>query len=641
MKPTMRGFVNGLAALLTATVIAIAADVFRRFGVSLYAEQYLAGLLALALPLVFLNFSASGGRARREGPVPWYDLLAAALGFVCSLYLLVRFPDLSQQIATQPWIGLIVAGILILLFLEGLRRTTGLVLTVVTAAFFILALIGGLLPGDLVAKSIPFPRLTYYVVWDSSALFGLPLKIISTVVVIYTFFGAALFKSGGSTFFTDFAMALMGRYRGGPAKIAILGSSLFGTISGSTVSNVLTVGVVTIPLMKRAGYRPHLAAAIEACASTGGQLMPPVMGIAAFVMAEFLQVPYADVAVAAVIPALLYYLALFIQVDLEAGRSNIAPMDPAELPKLSRVLKTGWKFPIPFVVLIYALFWRGMDAGLAGLLATATVLVIAVIFPFNGKRVGLGDIIEMLRDTGLTVVGLFMIGAGAGIIIGTLNYSGVGFSLTLSLVELGGGTLIGLLVLSAIVSIILGMGMPTVGVYILLATLVAPALVQMHIAPMAAHMFIMYFGCLSMITPPVAIGAFAAANLAGSDPMRTGYASMVFGWPAFVIPFLFVFSDALLMDGPLYAILINTATAIAAVWLISAAIMGYSFRALRPGDRAVYLIAGACLMLPINIFTGARWVNIAGALLTVLLLFWERMQKRASSSAPATAAANE
>jgi TRAP-type uncharacterized transport system fused permease subunit len=190
MKPTMRGFVNGLAALLTATVIAIAADVFRRFGVSLYAEQYLAGLLALAVPLVFLNFSASGGRARREGPVPWYDLLAAALGFVCSLYLLVRFPDLSQQIATQPWIGLIAAGILIVLFLEGLRRTTGVVLTVVTAAFFILALVGGLLPGDLVAKSIPFPRLTYYVVWDSSALFGLPLKIISTVVVIYTFFGA-------------------------------------------------------------------------------------------------------------------------------------------------------------------------------------------------------------------------------------------------------------------------------------------------------------------------------------------------------------------------------------------------------------------------------------------------------------------
>ena len=414
--------------------------------------------------------------------------------------------------------GLIVAGILFILFMEGLRRTTGLVLTIVTLCFFGLALVGGMLPGDLAAKSIPISRLAYYQVWDYSAMLGLPLKIISSVVVVFTFFGAALFKSGGSVFFTDFAMALMGRYRGGPAKIAILGSSLFGTISGSTVSNVLTVGVVTIPLMKRAGYQPHVAAAIEACASTGGQLMPPVMGIAAFVMAEFLQIPYADVAIAAVIPAILYYLALFIQVDLEAARSDIAPMDPSQLPRMSKVLKSGWQFPIPFAVLIYTLFWIGDEAEMSGLLATATVLLLAVIFPFSGKRIGFRDVYEMLRETGLTILGLFMIGAAAGIIIGTLNYSGIGFSFTLSLLHLGGDTLIGLLVLAAIASIILGMGMPTVGVYILLATLIAPALIQMKVKPIAAHMFILYFGCLSMITPPVAIGAFAAANLADADP---------------------------------------------------------------------------------------------------------------------------
>src|SRR5665647_1230263 len=641
MGLTMRGFVNGLAAMLTAAVIAVSADLFRMFGISLYTEQYLAGLLALAIPLVFLHVPASGDRAGRTGPVPWYDLATAAVGFLCSVYTFVRFPDLSQQVSEQPWNGLIVAGILVVIFLEGLRRTTGLVLAIVTASFFILALIGGLLPGDMAAKSIPFARLTYYVVWDSSALFGAPLKIVSTVVVIYTFFGAALFKSGGSVFFTDFAMALMGRYRGGPAKIAILGSSLFGTISGSTVSNVLTVGVVTIPLMKRAGYRPVFAAAIEACASTGGQLMPPVMGVAAFVMAEFLQVPYVDVAIAAVIPAVLYYLALFIQVDLEAARSNIAPMDPSQLPKLSRVLKAGWQFPIPFVVLIYALFWGGDEAEMAGLLATAAVLVMAVIFPFSGKRIGLNDIYEMLRDTGLTVIGLFMIGASAGIIVGTLNYSGVGFSLTLSLLHLGGGTLIGLLVLSAIVSIILGMGMPTVGVYILLATLVAPALVQMKIAPMAAHMFIMYFGCLSMITPPVAIGAFAAANLAGSDPMRTGYVAMGFGWTAFVIPFLFVFSGTLLMQGSAFAILLDFVTALAALWFISAAIMAYSVRHLGIADRAIYLVTGALLMLPAGMFNNAWWFNIAGALMAVSLVAWEGMRKPAPTSLTAAARVKE
>ena len=638
----MRTFVNILAAALTAFVLAIAADVFRIvFGINLYTEQYISGLLALALPLVFLHVPASGRRGGRQGPVPWYDLVAAAVGFLGCVYLFVQFPDLSQQVAVHPLKGLIVAGILFVLFLEGLRRTTGLVLTIVTLGFCGFALIGGMLPGDLAAKSIPFARLIYYQVWDSSALLGLPLKIISSVVVVFTFFGAALFKSGGSKFFTDFAMALMGRYRGGPAKIAILGSSLFGTISGSTVSNVLTVGVVTIPLMKRAGYRPHLAAAIEACASTGGQLMPPVMGIAAFVMAEFLQVPYADVAVAALIPAILYYLALFIQVDLEAARSNIAPMDPATLPKLATVLKSGWQFPIPFAVLIYTLFWMGDEADMAGLLATVTVLVLAVVFPFGGKRIGFGDVYEMLRETGLTILGLFMIGAAAGIIIGTLNYSGLGFSFTMSLLHLGGGTLIGLLVLAAIASIILGMGMPTVGVYILLATLVAPALVEMHIQPMAAHMFILYFGCLSMITPPVAIGAFAAANLADSDPMRTGYASMAFGWTAFLVPFLFVYSGALLMQGPWVEIIIDFITALVGVWFISASIMAYSVRHLRLTDRFLYFIAGFFLILPAGSFASARWFNIAGAVIAVLILVWERLRSRSAMPVTETLPAKE
>ena len=636
----MPKLVNVLAAILTAAVLAMAADLFRIvLGINLYTEQYVSGLLALALPLVFLHVPASGKRGGRQGPVPWYDLVAAIVGCLSCVYLFVEFPDLSQQVAVHPLKGLIIAVILFVLFMEGLRRTTGMVLSIVTLCFFVLALIGGLLPGDLAAKSIPFSRLAYYQVWDSSAMLGLPLKIITSVVVVFTFFGAALFKSGGSVFFTDFAMALMGRYRGGPAKIAILGSSLFGTISGSTVSNVLTVGVVTIPLMKRAGYKPHVAAAIEACASTGGQLMPPVMGIAAFVMAEFLQIPYADVAIAAVIPAILYYLALFIQVDLEAARSNIAPMDPSQLPRMSKVLKSGWQFPIPFAVLIYTLFWMGDEAEMAGLLATATVLVLAVIFPFSGKRIGFRDVYEMLRETGLTILGLFMIGAAAGIIIGTLNYSGIGFSFTLSLLHLGGDTLIGLLVLAAIASIILGMGMPTVGVYILLATLIAPALIQMKVEPIAAHMFILYFGCLSMITPPVAIGAFAAANLADAEPMRTGYVSMAFGWTAFLVPFLFVYSDALLMRGSALEILLDFVTALVGVWFISAAIMGYSVRHLRLADRALYFVAGFLLMLPAGSFESARWCNITGAVLAIAVFAWERMRGRdpvpAARSVPA------
>jgi len=624
----MSKIVNVLAVLLTCAVLALAADVFRRFGLALYAEQYLAGLLALAMPLLFLHVPAKGGRGGRTGPVPWYDMLAAAVSCAGAIYIAFRFPHLSQMVYVQPWDGLIVAAVIGALLIEGLRRTAGVALVVVTLTFFVVALFGSHLPGELAARSIPIDRLTYYTVWDSSAMLGVPLKIVTSVVVVFVFFGQALLKSGGSAFFTDISMALMGHRRGGPAKIAIVGSSLFGTISGSAVSNVLTVGVVTIPLMRRSGYQPHVAGAIEATASTGGQLMPPVMGIAAFLMAEFLEVPYAQVALAALIPAVLFYVALFIQVDLEAARQDIRPIDTDQIPRIATVLRNGWHFPIPFVVLVYALFWLNYEAETAGLIATVVTLALAIAFPFQGKRIGIRDLYVMLRDTAFSVLELFMIGAAAGVIIGTLNYSGLGFTLTVLLVHLAGGNLMALLVIAAIACIVLGMGMPTVGVYILLATLVAPSLVKMGIAPMAAHMFIMYYGCLSMITPPVAIGAFAAANLAHADPMRTGFAAMRLGWTVFVIPFLFVFSGTLLMQGNPASILIDFAAAVIGVWLVSAAMAGYSARLLGGVDRLLYGAAGLALLVPLEAFGAGRAVNIAGAALAVALFVRERARRR-------------
>jgi TRAP transporter 4TM/12TM fusion protein len=620
----MNKFTSALAVALTAGIIALAADLFRRVGLAWYAEQYISLLLAIAMPLIFLHIPAGGGRKGRAGGVPWYDIVAALASCAGALYMTARYPDLSDRVSLRPWDGLAVAAVMLVLFLEGLRRTTGLALVVVALAFFALALVGGALPGELAARSIPLGRLTYFAVWDSSAALGLPMKIVAAVVAIYVLFGQVLFKSGGSTFFTDISMALMGRYRGGPAKIAILGSSLFGTISGSTVSNVLTVGVVTIPLMKQSGYRAHVAGAIEAAASTGGQLMPPVMGIAAFLMAEFLQVPYAQVALAAVIPAVLFYIALFIQVDLEAARRGLKPLAPSQIPRVGAVMRAGWYFPIPFAVLVYTLFWLNYEPETAGLAATVVSLALATIFPFQGKRIGPRDLYEMLRSSGLAVLELFMIGAAAGIIIGTLTYSGLGFSLTLLLLNISGGNLIGLLVVAAIASIILGMGMPTVGVYILLATLIAPALVKFGIAPMAAHMFIMYYGCLSMITPPVAIGAFAAANLAGADPMRTGFTAMTLGWTVFVLPFLFVFSGTLLLYGDPWLIALDCVTAVAGVWLVSAGTMGYALRPLGWPGRVYCALAGLFLMLPAESFAYARWLNVAGGLMAIVIFLPRR-----------------
>ena len=645
----MKRLVDVLAILLTCAVIAVTADVLRPLGIALYTEQLLAGLLAIAMPIIYLHVPVSATRGGRQGPVPWYDVVAAVVSFATLAYVAIRFPSLSELVVEHPAQGLVPAAIAIVLILEGLRRTTGSGLLYTTIFFFMLALVAGYLPGQFAAKSIPIDRLAYYAMWDSTAVLGTTLKIVATVVVVFVLFGQVLLKSGGAAFFTDVSIALMGRRRGGPAKVAIIGSSLFGTISGNVVSNIITVGVVTIPLMVRVGFRPHLAAAIEANASTGGQIMPPVMGIAAFVMAEFLQVPYGQVALAAAIPALLFYIALFIQVDLEAARSRILPMNPADIPRLGDVLRRGWHFPIPFAVLIYMLFWGGEEADSAGLVATAVALVLAWLFPFEGRRLGFKDIVEMLRDTGVAVVDLFMIGAASGIMIGALNYSGAGFTLSMVLIQLAGGSLFLLLVLSAIANIILGAGLPTVGCYILLATLVAPTLIQMGIDPMAAHMFILYYGCLSLISPPVAVAAFVAANLANADPNRTGWTAMLFGWTIFVIPFIFVYSGTLLMKGDPLWIAVDSTTAVIGVWLISAAVMAYSVRDLGVLDRLLYGLAGFLLLLPAGAFPAARWCNIAGATLALALLVRERLlrpapaadqtpaQAQASAGSPSTA----
>ena len=276
-------------------------------------------------------------------------------------------------------------------------------------------------------------------------------------------------------------------------------------------------------MMKRAGYRPHVAGAIEAVASTGGQLMPPVMGVAAFLMAEFLQVSYATIAIAALIPALIYFAALFIQVDLEAARHGIERVRESDIPSTTEVLKAGWFIPVPFMILIAGIFWLNFSLDLSALYALAAVIVSGLIFGYRGQRLTMKGIFEVFHTTGLGVLDIFMIAPLAGIVIGVLNITGLSFSLALSLVALAGGSVIALLLLTGAVSIVLGMGMPTVGVYILLATLVAPALIEIGIDPLAAHLFIFYYGMLSMITPPVAIGAFAAASISGSSPMRTAF----------------------------------------------------------------------------------------------------------------------
>lgn len=584
---------DALAGVLTLSALLWAADVPRHLGLLVYGEQFLGLILGQALGLVFLHVRVDGAKG---GRVPWYDAAAATAGMASGFYVAWGFPTLSVELAYDPSEGAWLAGILLLLVVEGLRRVAGRALAVIVVGFFAYGLLGELVPGRLAGRDVAIERLVTQLMLDGNGLLGPPLMIAATIVVVFVLFGRLLNACGGARFFTELAMTLMGRYRGGPAKISIAASALFGSISGSAVSNVATTGIVTIPLMRRAGFPAAAAGGIEAVASTGGQLMPPIMGASAFLMAEFLQVAYADVVLAALIPALLYFAALFIQADLRAARDGIAAVEESEIPRAAAVLRRGWIFPLPFAVLIYALFGLNYGAAEAGLVTAGVTVLLGAAFVSGHERLRLLDLLRTARDVGTSALDIILITAAAGIIIGVLNVSGLGFGLTLVLTDLAGHHLALLLVVAALISIVLGMGMPTIGVYVLLAALVAPALVKLGIPDMAAHMFVLYFGMMSMITPPVAIAAFAAASLGGSGAMKTALESMRFGWPAYVVPFLFVLSPALLMDAAPWRVAFAAATAAIGVWLVSVALVGYLRAPLGALARGGLSVAGLAVM---------------------------------------------
>jgi TRAP transporter 4TM/12TM fusion protein len=619
-----------LGALISLIVIALAFELPLRLELRLLPPQALAVVLGLALAIVFLQGPAGGGP--RGTLALWRDACFALLGSGICLYLAMRFPELTGEFLEHRQESFALGAVLVPLVIVALYRSAGGALVAILLVFLLYGLFGNLVPGSLQGRAQPFDRLLAYLAVDPNALFGLPLTIITTVVLLFILIGQLLFRAGGSEWFTDLAIALMGRTRGGSAKIAILASAFFGTISGSAVSNVASTGVLTIPLMKRAGYSPAAAGALEAVASTGGQIMPPIMGAAAFLMAELLQVAYADVMLAALLPALLYYIAVFMQADIEAARKHIAGVDMDSPPRARDVLREGWHFLLPFVVLIVALFGLNKTPDTAALWAAITIAVTGTLFSYKGRRLTLRSLTACLTATGTTSVEIIVIGAMAGIIIGVIQVTGLGFGLTFVLVQVGEGNLFLLLLLTAIVGIILGMGMPTTAVYLMVATLAAPPLIQIGVAPMAAHMFVLYFGILSMITPPVAIAAFTAANLAEAPAMKTALLACKYGWPAFIMPFLFVLSPALLLEGSFLQVAQATLTALIGVWLASLGIGGYFRGVLGPAMRVGFVASGIALLVPGHGFQGALVLELAGAVLGAALIGGEILRDRARAS---------
>lgn len=597
----------------------------RQLGLDLYPQQYFAAILFFVLPLAYLGLPARKGAERLT--VPIYDIFLALLGAVICAYIAILYPALVLKIfARTPdiWIpGLI----LIILLLEALRRATGWALVIIIACFILYALFGDMLPGRLQGRAQSWQLLAGYMAVDSNGILGLPISVASTVVMAFILFGVLLGLSGGSRFFTEAATLGMGRFRGGSMKIAVLASGLFGSISGSAVANVVGTGVVTIPMIKRAGYQPHRAAAIEAVASTGGQLMPPVMGASAFLMAEFLAMPYSNIVLAALVPALLYYLALFMQADLEAARLGIKAIPKKDMPEPRKVLM-GVHFSLAFAVLIYLLFWKGYQAERAALWAAGVLVISAWLFGYQGVRLRLSQLYGAFANAGHAVVEILLISAASGVVIGVLNVTGLSFNLTYLLVQIGGGNVFALLGLSAIVCIILGMGLPTLGVYVLLAALVAPALIEVGINPIAAHLFVLYFGMMSMITPPIALAAFAAATIAKAPAMATGWAAVRFGWLAYLIPLLFVFSPSLLLIGAADDIAIAVITAVFGVWFVSVAMAGFLVRALGLAMRLAFAAAGLLSLIPASAFPAASQTDTLGVLLGVGLASYEFFRAR-------------
>ena len=604
-----RPIADALAILLTLIAIAWALNLPRMVNLGFYPQQFFATVLACTLPLAYLTHPIRRGTPRDR--VPWHDVFLAVLSFGVAAYIAVDYPQLVVKIFMRPLDVWVPGSVIIVLVLEALRRFTGWALVIIIVIFLLYALFGDVVPGQLRGRSQNWQLLAGYMAFDSNGILGLPISVAATIVITFIFFGTLLTATGGSFFFTDAAKLTMGRFRGGSMKIAVLASALFGSISGSAVANVVGTGVITIPMIKRDGYPAHKAAAIEAVASTGGQLMPPVMGASAFLMAEFLSVPYSAIVIAALVPAILYYVALFIQADLDAARLGISAVPRSELPPAARVL-FGMHFVLAFAVLIYALFAMHWQPERAALLSAACLIATSLLLGYEFKRPAIRDLFESLAKTGHGVVEIILISAAAGVVIGVLNITGLSFNLTYALVKIGSGSAIILLSLSAIVCIILGMGLPTLGVYVLLAALVAPALVKVGIEPIAAHLYVLYFGMMSMITPPIALAAFAAASIAGASAMATGWAAVKFGWSAYVIPILFVFSPTLILIGAPLDIAIAVVTAVIGVWLISAGLAGYFMGRLGPIMRFLFGVFGLLALIPAGAFAGALWSDVIG-----------------------------
>lgn len=550
--------------------------------------------LSFAMALVFLLYP-SRKRWSRESMHP-IDVVLAVTAAAIPLYIVVFYHDLVYRAGIVTTADLVVGGIGVLLVLEAARRVVGWPIVTIAVVFIGYAFAGPNVPGVFAHRGVSLDQLVEHLYFTTEGVFGIPLGVSATFIFLFILFAAYLEKTGLGKFFIDLANAVAGWARGGPAKVAVISSGLMGTISGSSVANVAGTGSLTIPMMKKLGYKPEFAGAVEAAASTGGQLMPPIMGAAAFLMAEFVGIPYIKVVSAAVIPALLYYTGVMLVVHLEAKKEGLRGLAREELPRVGKLLLDRGHLALPLIAVVYLLI-AGKTPMRAALWAIG--LTVAAAMLRSSTRISLRDVVKGLEDGARSALGVIIACATAGVIIGVVTKTGLGLKLGSALVDLAGGHLLPTLFFTMITSILLGMGVPTTANYVITSTIAAPAIMQLGVPVLAAHMFAFYFGIIADVTPPVALAAFTGAGIARSDPLKTGVQASKLAIAAFLVPYIFVMSPALLMINTTFTgVLLIILTSVTGMIGVAAAVSGYFAGRTMWLERLMFLGGGIMMIDP-------------------------------------------
>jgi TRAP transporter 4TM/12TM fusion protein len=591
------GFIGRIIAILLPIYsFLFIMDMFSHFNIFIFGGTHNAIFLAALLALVF--FMVPAGPAAPKDRVPWYDLCLAVLGVIGNVYIAVNYESVIVSGGMDTSSGQIILGAAtILVLFEAIRRTLGWPMVIIATAFLIHAKYAYLLSGMLSGPEFDWARVIHYVYLSNQGIYGMVLGITTTMIIAFITLGGFLLISGVGEVFLKTALALLGHVRGGGGKVAVVASALLGTLTGSPMAEIGVVGTITIPLMKRIGYSPTFAGAVEATAACGGVIMPPVMGAVAFVMADFTGIGYGRICLAAVLPAILYYLSLFWQLDLRAASTGLKGLSKSELPRLKDAIGNyNWVLFTPLAFMIFVMMIFLWEPAVSAYWSIGLLIVICLIR--RRDRLNLTKVVKALETSSYSMIEITPITAVAGVIVGSITLTGLGLNLSGFLVTLAGGNLFLLALLTGAAIYIMGMGVSAIGTYILMAVLVAPAMTQLGVTPLVAHFFILYVGVSMFITPPFAPAAYMAATLAGADPFRVGYAAMKLAIVAYLVPFISIFQPALLGIGGFWEVAVAVVTSIGAVYALSVGIEGYCLTRTRLVERLGWLACGFLLFVP-------------------------------------------